>query len=418
MEVPANRYPWENRPFDYIKAFYHIDSLIAEYAPETRVVWGPAGYPGALEFWPENADLASITLGSKSEKRVNAYPDYKDAGIELKRKLHRMRFIDVPVLVLAREDHVPSKKNLYEIESERRIHSDLYALNKSTQTIIHRDSLILGLYDPNALLLKTENLSAEHIFTDFEQISDSTLISKILAINERGHDAIVSFEPMYPTRSVQDRKVLNKTISGEYDSLFNLLFSQLNQLNGRLFLRFAHEMEIPITRYPWQSQDPVLYIDAFRYFMERASEYLPHAVRIWGPAGDRGSEEWYPGDEYVDLISIAIYGLPDKNITDPSQQESFGTIFNRKYRRMRFIRKPVFITEFGVKGPEIYQDNWLDGAADVIRENPQIIGINYFNMIDNPEVWGEGMKAPDWSLTRESWLKFNQSLIDQVGKRD
>jgi beta-mannanase len=165
-------------------------------------------------------------------------------------------------------------------------------------------------------------------------------------------------------------------------------------------------MEIPILRYPWQSQDPVLYIQAFRHFMELASQNIHAVIKVWGPAGDRGSLEWWPGDKYVDMISIAIYGLPDKNITDPLKQESFETIYNRKIRRMRFVNKPIFITEFGVKGPEEYQNLWLEGAANVIREHPEIMGVNYFNMVDNPEVWGEGMKPPDWSITQESFELF------------
>lgn len=131
--------------------------------------------------------------------------------------------------------------------------------------------------------------------------------------------------------------------------------------------------------------------------------------RVWGPAGDRGSIEWWPGNDVVDFVSVAIYGLPDKNITDPEKQESFSKIFNRKYWRLRLIDKPVFITEFGVKGPEEFQTKWLEEAADVIRENPQVVGINYFNMSDTPKAWGE-IKPPDWSITEKSFHTFIKRL--------
>jgi beta-mannanase len=168
-------------------------------------------------------------------------------------------------------------------------------------------------------------------------------------------------------------------------------------------------MEIPIARYPWQSQDPVEYIKSFRYFMT-FKDSLPESLkRVWGPAGDRGSIEWWPGNDVVDLMSIAIYGLPDKNITNPKKQESFSSIFNRKIWRLRFIDKPLFITEFGVKGPEEFQTKWLEDAAIIIRDNPQIIGVNYFNMTDTPKAWGK-IKPPDWSISKKTFHHFLDAL--------
>ncbi|NNG08758.1 MAG: hypothetical protein HKM92_01200, partial [Arenibacter sp.] len=110
-----------------------------------------------------------------------------------------------------------------------------------------------------------------------------------------------------------------------------------------------------------------------------------------------------------DIVSIAIYGLPDKNIIDPEKQESFETIFNRKIWRLRFLDKPIFITEFGVKGPEEYQTRWLKRAAEIIAQNSQLIGVNYFNMSDTPKAWGE-IKPPDWSITKKSFLSFTETL--------
>jgi beta-mannanase len=131
--------------------------------------------------------------------------------------------------------------------------------------------------------------------------------------------------------------------------------------------------------------------------------------KVWGPAGDRGSIDFYPGNDVVDYVSIAIYGLPDKNITDPNKQEAFGNIFSRKIYRMRFINKPIFITEFGVKGPEDYQTNWLKEAAGTINKNDQVFGVCYFNLYDNPKAWGK-IKAPDWSISKKSFQEFCKAL--------
>jgi beta-mannanase len=220
----------------------------------------------------------------------------------------------------------------------------------------------------------------------------------------------VTFEPFRNPNGETDLQVLQNVTEGKYDREISHLFSILNTTIRKVYLRYAHEMEIPITRYPWQSQNPVTYIKSFRYFMNFQDSLSPNINRVWGPAGDRGSIEWWPGNDVVDFMSIAIYGLPDKNITDPEKQESFTTIFNRKYWRLRFIDKPIFITEFGVKGPEDFQNKWLEEAAKTINKNPQIIGINYFNMSDTPGAWGD-IKAPDWSITPKTLHRFLDVLI-------
>lgn len=101
------------------------------------------------------------------------------------------------------------------------------------------------------------------------------------------------------------------------------MYSIILSTDRKVYLRYAHEMEIPVTRYPWQSQDPITYIKSYRYFMNFKNPLPANIKRIWGPAGDRGSLEWWPGNDVVDYVSVAIYGLPDKNITDPNRQESF-----------------------------------------------------------------------------------------------
>jgi beta-mannanase len=248
-------------------------------------------------------------------------------------------------------------------------------------------------------------VTVEHLFADFENLANGQFETAFNKVLSRGHDAIVTFEPMTRPPEPVDQSVLQNIVRGEYDDEFAAIFRIVSNRQATVYLRFAHEMEIPITRYPWQSQDPVEYIRAFRYFMQFPGKLAPNIVRIWGPAGDRGSIEFWPGDDVVDEVSVAIYGLPDKNITDPKAQESFRDIFERKAYRLRFVDKPIFITEFGVKGPEAFQTRWLEDAARTIVAHPEIQGVNYFNMVDNPEVWGD-IKAPDWSITMASLHRF------------
>ncbi|GAB2537519.1 glycoside hydrolase family 26 protein [Spirosoma aerophilum] len=421
MEVPVQWVAWQNQsPYDYIRAFQHFSLVCKAVDPRIRIVWGPAGYPGADEFWPGSkpVDAISVTLDSRSEQLTTAYPHAPDAVTELKRKIHRMRFMNKPILMLgpanfkanAQNDTLP-KRAIHEIDQNQQfiyatVHPDL---SDQKGAVRSTTKPVLGVYDPGKLLLTAPPITVEHIFVSLDNIEDGLFARAFQEITARHHNAIVTVEPWKDKKRIRPNQVLQNTVDGAYDTQFTELYRIISNTRQTVYLRFAHEMEIPIHRYPWQSQDPVLYTKAYRYFMNFDKNHPKNIKRVWGPAGDRGALEWWPGNDVVDYISVAIYGLPDKNITDPKKQESFSTIFNRKYYRMRFADKPVFVTEFGVKGPEDYQRQWLDDAATFIREQKEIVGVCYFNLADNPDVWGK-MPAPDWSINKKTFLNFVNEL--------
>jgi beta-mannanase len=76
---------------------------------------------------------------------------------------------------------------------------------------------------------------------------------------------------------------------------------------------------------------------------------------------------------------------------------------------MRFAPKPIFITEFGVKGPEDYQKNWLLKATETINNSPELVGINYFNSPDVPQAWGD-IEAPNWSVSPATFRAFADAI--------
>lgn len=421
MEVPVTVYPWQYFGPDYITPFRHFAETCKKYAPQVKIVWGPAGYPGTMEFYPGDdvVDAISVTLKSDSEQLLDVYPKDLPLETDLFRRLHRLRFTDKPLLVLGSRQVATGQletsmlKRISErIDANREI---VYSPHNFIRTDSNGEStkrekkVLLGVYDPQSLLNAEPPVDAEHLFVDFERLATGKFETGFRDVISRGHDVIVTFEPFRLPGGEKDLNVLENILSGKYDSEISKLYSIISGCNRTVYLRYAHEMEIPIHRYPWQSCDPMVYIHSFRYFMNFPEPFPANIRRVWGPAGDRGSLEWYPGDDVVDFMSIAIYGLPDKNITDPNLQESFETIFKRKSWRLRFVNKPLFITEFGVKGPEEYQTHWMLGAARVISENPQIHGVSYFNMTDTPKAWGE-IKPPDWSITKQTFYRFVQAL--------
>ena len=419
MEVFTNLYQWQ-RKGGYIEAFQHFSLLCKTYVPQAKIVWGPASYPGAMEYYPGNdfVDAATVTLKSDSEMLLNVYPNDYPVYYDLMRRIHRLRFIDKPIFVLGSNQSANDSVNDPLLaELAKHIHQNrdiIYSTDNFQRFKLDNEpdqqrNIEIGLYDPQSLLNEEKPVTVEHLFADFSNLNNGSFQNNFNLVVKRGHDIIVTFEPFRNTNGETDLNVLQNVSNGKYDKEISHLYSIIVATKRKVYLRYAHEMEIPITRYPWQSQNPVDYIKSFRYFMNFQNPFPSNIKKVWGPAGDRGSIEWWPGNDVVDYISIAIYGLPDKNISDPKKQETFETIFKRKYWRMRFINKPIFITEFGVKGPEDFQTKWLEDAAKVIRMHKQIIGVNYFNMSDTPKAWGD-IKPPDWSISKESFYRFIKVL--------
>jgi beta-mannanase len=418
MEVPVYKFRWQNLSGEqYIESYRYLFMKLKNLNPNLKFVWGPTGFMGAEEYYPGNdvVDFMSITLRNASESLFTGYPAYTDLKDEIHRKFHRLRFFNHPVIILNNQI-INNRSTIFnfvndEIDSIAKYQNVAYNENlwATANTVPEKGKFIIGLHDPKQSLINDPAISAEHIFVDFGQVQSGELNRLLHDVFSRNHDVILTVEPWRDISGTPDSAVMHNILSGKYDSIIQRVFADISETTHTVFLRFAHEMEIPITRYAWQSQDPLIYIRAYRYFMNFVQP-VPHNVkRIWGPAGDRSSPDFYPGNDVVDYISFAVYGLPDKNITDHEKQNTFSKIFKHKIWRFRFIDKPVFITEFGVRGPEDYQTRWLEDAAKTLNENPRVIGVNYFNMSDTPGAWGE-IKEPDWSITPNSLHRFMEIL--------
>lgn len=403
MEQNDKDYPWTNWGTFYLKAFNRFTQIAEKEMPQANILWGPSGSIGNMEYYPKDQiiDAASITL--HKDNKVN------DLQNQVRSQLLRMRFLKTPVFILGsptQKNELSSEKisNIFaRFEKEKAQIDFKHELNTNTKHFKRKNEVAIGVYDPENLLVNKEEISVEHIFINFEEIRNGSMIKNLTSILSRGHDVIITIEPN------GDRKVLKKIYTGERDALLRRFYMNIPETEHNIYLRFAHEMEIPIDRYAWQKQDPIDYIKAYRHFVKFPDTINPHIKTIWGPAGDKGSLQWWPGGDVVDFISMSVYGLPDKNITDPDKQESFERIYERKKRRLDFFHKPFFITEFGVKGSEEFQQNWLQNAAKVINRDTAIFGVNYFNYQDLPDAWGD-IKPPDWRISVKTFENFTRAL--------
>ena len=387
MELGNDSNPWGNRGEPYNELFNRVHSILKNTESKLELMWSPSGDEGLMEYFP-------------------SFP-YQAAGVDLNRSglgLFRMRFNNTPLFIFSNDSsHDLEKLN------ERLDVIDFSVANEliTTDAITWEEDLEIGVYDHQNQHTGKPYIELEHIFIDFLEIEDGTLEKKLSNIKGRSHTPFITVEPRNPN-NFEDSGVMKDMVNGKYDEIIDLLYQQINTMDSIVYLRFAHEMEIPIHRYPWQSMSPEKYIEAYQYFFKPA---LNNQLikKTWGPAGDKASMDYWPGKAYVDYISFAIYGLPDKDITDAGAQENFAKIYTRKSRRLHFLPKPFIIAEFGVKGEDKIQEKWMEEAAKIIAKDKRIKATNYFNSKDVPDAWGK-IEPPDWTISSDIFNEFVNSL--------
>ena len=376
MELSDGTNPWGNWGRFYSNLLEKMDKILKKQNSRLKILWSPSGATGLMEYFPSfSYDAAGVNL------------DYSLLS------LNKMRFNDKPLFLFSEDESLvieDIKKRLLKVDYS--VAKDLI----DPDTINWAQNLQFGVYEYEIENSTKNNIDIEHIFINFQAIDNGELKSKLNGIKRRSNIPFITVEPGNSSSS-EDKQVMLDLLKGEYDYKINLLYQQLEDFDSIVYLRFAHEMEIPIRRYNWQSMLPQNYIKAYQYFL-LPSLKMPNIKKVWGPAGDKASMEYWPGKDYVDYVSFSIYGLPDKNITNFEKQESFGKIYDRKSRRLRYLPKPFIIAEFGVKGNDDYKRNWLNEAAEIIRNDNRIKAAIYFNSQDVPEAWGD-ITPPDWHIS-------------------
>ena len=252
--------------------------LFKRYFKAGKIVWGPAGYPGAEEYWPGDKYVTyfvSINMNDTPEIPNDPYPPYSSFKEMMRRKLFRMRFMNKQVLLLAtasKHKDVLQQQWIEDLNSKLKDDKDIYqtpVMSLNTDYVLEKNdvdgTLKIGLYDPFLLLAEHPSVTTEHLFTTIETVKNGMFKKEFDAVTGRHHDVIVTMETWGNGKTGKDSDVLTNIVSGEYDHAWVTLYQIISDTPQTVYLRWGHEMEVPVDRYPWQMQDPVAYIKAFRY---------------------------------------------------------------------------------------------------------------------------------------------------------
>ena len=230
--------------------------------------------------------------------------------------------------------------------------------------------------------------------------------------------ALLTLEPWPMLGEKLDRELLlNNIANGKYkDIIQDFCLDVEKTSNKEIYVRWGHEMELFATsRYLWASKDSELFVKAYKTWVDTCRLSTNKIKYNWSPAGNKGQEKYYPGDDYVDNIGFGWYSYPAFEWYSYRKILTFNDIMSDKYNRVKIYNKPLIIAEFGIAGNQKEKTIMIDSIANYKKNTgktleqtfPLITDIIIFAE-DKTESWVEDfIEAPEWGLTKEQIKKIN-----------
>ena len=259
-----------------------------------------------------------------------------------------------------------------------------------------------GVYDPEGVFSTDAEVSIEHLFMPWQDVAlDSLLDADEYAI-ERNRVSLVTIEPWTWSRDERNKpEVLRKGIQdGYYDQNMAAICSVLSTFGSPVTVRWAHEMDDVSGQFIWANWEPEIYIDPYKRMVDVCRDNAPSVRYMWSPIGSERLSEYYPGDEYVDLVGISVFGLEAWERQFLGEAQSFLDIATPKYERVSKFGKPVVIAELGYVGSADYVEDWDQAVRQVYPQFPLLVSVIYFNQ---KEVypWPDGFGLPNWKVEEQ-----------------
>jgi beta-mannanase len=275
--------------------------------------------------------------------------------------------------------------------------------------------LEFGVYDPHDRYQHSKGPRIEHVFVYWQAIDRLMLAAKMRLAVRRKRTLMVTVEPYTKAANWRDGgdRLFADITRGKFDGEIVAVCCAISSFPGNYWIRWGHEMEEPTRRYPWARRDASGYIKAYRYFVDACRKIAPRAHFVWSPKGEAALQDYYPGNAYVDMVGVAVWGLEKWDRDRYATTRDFAETFMEKYRRIERFGKPVIVAELGVAGHANYRQQWMSQISEFSTGRnpfPLLTGIIYFNDKE-PYHWPDGYGSPDWSRTI---LEFGRKEVKDI----
>lgn len=278
----------------------------------------------------------------------------------------------------------------------------LVGLAAPTQAQTPPGDIPFGAYDPDGDFSTERDVTIEHLFLPWEDVYLPSLNDADAYALERNRALLVTVEPWTWSRDQRNtaKYLKNGIFSGAYDANMHAICEVLDTLKSPVTLRFMHEMDDKTGQFIWSGWQPEEFIQAYRRMVGLCKNDAPNINLMWSPLGNEDMAEYFPGDEFADLVGLTVFGLQAWDQAKFGHDRTFDEIFAPRYERAAKFGKPVVVAELGYVGLAPYVDIWKNNVRVDKPEYPSLVGLVYFNF---PEVypWPEGFGMPDWRVKNQ-----------------
>ena len=197
-------------------------------------------------------------------------------------------------------------------------------------------------------------------------------------------------------------------VAGRHDDYLTRFFTAAKNHPGQVVIRFAHEMNGD--GYPWSAayrgpggkclQTPAEYVRGWRYVVNFQRRIGGSNVKFaWcimtNDKGGIAAEEYFPGYEYVDILSMDVYNGYGGGWQEP------GAAISKTYNRLTALSRsrPVWISELGCREPSKTEPSGAPPDPDHSKADwlTKLFALTRFPRLDTV-VFFNAERAFDWRL--------------------
>ncbi|MBO6602094.1 MULTISPECIES: glycoside hydrolase family 26 protein [Paracoccaceae] len=265
--------------------------------------------------------------------------------------------------------------------------------------------LPFGVYDPNGEFTDDPDVQIEHLFLPWEDVFLPSLDLADIYARDRNRSVLVTIEPWTWTRDERNSpEVLIAGINeGAYDENMATICAVLNTFSSPVTVRWGQEMEDRSGQFIWAAWEPEVFIAAYQRMVTVCRAAAQDIDYMWSPLGLTGFENYYPGDDYVDVVGLSVFGLQAWEQEILGEEQRFRDILAPRYERALQFGKPIVVAELGFRGDVEYVTRWMNDVRQDIADFPALEAVIYFNQTE-VYPWPDDFGLPDW--------RFSQHVVE------
>lgn len=258
-----------------------------------------------------------------------------------------------------------------------------------------------GVFDPGGDFSDVQGVAIEHLFLPWEDVFLPSLAEAETYAADRDRALLVTIEPWTWTRDERNSPtVLQSGIeAGIYDETMNTVCTALGTLDRPLTIRWAQEMDDESGQFIWAGWEPSDYASAYRRMIDICRVGAPEADFMWSPLGFEDMADYYPGDDYVDVVGLSVFSLAPWEQQILGAEQTFDDIFAPRYARALAFGKPIMVAELGVVGDADHVAMWEEDVRSKSDLYPELEAVVYFNQ-QEVYPWPDDFGMPDWRRTQ------------------